>query len=149
MLGQIKVEFVFAMVIFSIIVFFIATQTNNIFTSILTDSRNDVAKAKGINLLDYLITDRGDPTNWESGGTTNRIGLASSPYSLSITKILALNNSCDKLSIFELDGYRLKAYNTTHLLLFCGFRSLETPIASVVRYVKIENDQGNISVELY
>jgi len=152
MRGQIKVEFVFAMVVFSTIVFFIASQTNVLFTGILTDSRNDILKAKGIAVLDYLVTSPGDPPNWENLTTANRVGLAAPsllPYTLSKAKVNALQTNCTNLDVFDLGGYRLTIYDDKSQILFCGFRSLESPTAVVIRYVSIEDIEGNVTLEMY
>jgi hypothetical protein len=164
MLGQIRVEFVFGLVIFSVIVVFIVTQTNTVFSSLLADSNSDVLKAKAISIINVLVEDPGDPYNWNSAPqSAQRIGLANAiaansyqPYNLSSAKITALNTNCTNTGVygnllygFEMKAYRLQVFNSTQRLLFCGFDSLEPSAVSEVRYVYIQGDYGKVTLELW
>lgn len=158
MIGQMRIEFVLALVLFVLMMVFIVSQINTLFSSLLTDSKIDDLKAKSVNAMKVLVEDIGDPPNWfyptmpDSG--IKRIGLASArdqPYSLSKAKInrLASSNNCTHLEKFDLKAYRLKIYNSTHRMLFCGFDSLEPPAATEIKYVYIDGGFGNISLELW
>jgi len=151
MFGQVRVEFVFGIVIFSIIIIFIITQTNTLFSSLLIDSKNDILKAKSINVITILVEDGGDPPNWQtlSFNNVNRVGLANQPYNLSKSKINRLNSECDLLNKTELRNYRLKVFNETHLIVFCGSESLEPPKSVSLRYVYVDNGFGNVSLEVW
>ena len=168
MFGQIRIEFIFGIVIFALVIFYIVTQTNTLFSSLLTDSRSDTIKAKALNSIKILVEDVGDPPNWETvaPGNVKRVGLAYNqsyqpypfqPYNLSKSKILALESNCTNtidlyknlLWNFELRGYRLKVYNSTHRILFCGFDSLEPPVAMETRYVFVDNGFGRVTLELW
>ncbi|MEM5778604.1 MAG: hypothetical protein QXD43_02160 [Candidatus Aenigmatarchaeota archaeon] len=158
MLGQIRIEFVIGIVIFVLVIFFIVTQTNILFSSLLLDSRTDTLKAKASNAIKALVEDKGDPPNWNETDISNikRIGLAEEPYKLSKSKILNLSYNCSNSDVyknllwnFDLKAYRLKIYNSTHEILFCGFNSLEPPAVIEVRYVYIDNDFGKITLELW
>lgn len=65
MKGQIRVEFILGIVIFIIVIFLVVTQTNTLYSSLLSDSRKDALKAKAINVIDILVEDTGDPPNWD------------------------------------------------------------------------------------
>jgi len=71
------------------------------------------------------------------------------PYNVSQQKIDELNQDCDRLNAFDIKTYRLKIYNSTDLLLFCGFDSLKPPVVSVSKIVLIENNLGNITLDLW
>jgi hypothetical protein len=162
MFGQIRVEFVFGIIIFALIMFFIVTQTNTLFSSLLTDSRTDAVKAKASNAIKILIEDRGDPPDWDTiaqsnPGNVKRVGLTyyyqpsniSQPYNLSRNKILNLSSNCSLLNNFDLKAYRLKVYNSTQQILFCGFDSLEPVTVMETRYIFVDGDFGRITLELW
>lgn len=158
MFGQIRVEFIFGIIIFALIMFFIVTQTNTLFSSLLSDSRADALKAKASNAIRILVEDEGDPKDW-TALNVKRVGLASGqPYNLSKSKVLALNSNCSTTSDiyknllwnFDLKAYRLKVYNSTyHQILFCGFDSLEPVTVMETRYVFIDNGYGKVTLELW
>jgi hypothetical protein len=158
MLGQIRVEFIFGIILFALIMFFIVTQTNTLFSSLLTDSRSDALKAKALNAIKILVEDRGNPPNWNNTpGSTKRVGLAEQPYFLSKSKVITLNSNCTNtpdiyknlLWNFELKAYRLKVYNSTHQILFCGYDSLEPVNVIETRYVYIDGDFGRVTLEMW
>jgi len=159
MFGQIRVEFVFGMIIFALIIFFIITQTNTLFSSLLTDSRTDAVKAKASNAIKILVEDKGDPIDWNSTpSSTKRVGLAEQPYFLSKSKVITLNSNCTNtpdiyknlLWNFNLKAYRLKVFNSTnHQILFCGYDSLEPVTVMETRYIFVDGDFGRITLELW
>jgi len=77
------------------------------------------------------------------------VGLADQPNALSADKIAVLNGNCDLLLNFGLSTYRLRIYNSTNLLLFCGTESLSPAKITVSKYVRIGNSLGNITLELW
>jgi len=158
MLGQIRVEFIFGIIIFALVMFFIVTQTNTLFSSLLTDSRSDALKAKALDAIKILVEDKGDPPSWNDiPSSTKRVGLAEQPYFLSKSKVLTLNSNCtitadiykNLLWNFDLKAYRLKVYNSTHQLLFCGYDSLEPVNVMETRYVYIDGGYGRITLEMW
>jgi hypothetical protein len=154
MKGQMRIEFIVGVLIFAVVIVFIVTQTNTTFTNLLTDSKTDILKAKNLNSITILTEDTGDPIDWESIAQSNpenvrRVGLATTPYMLSVSKINRLRSNCELLNNFYLGSYRLKIYNSTNQLLFCGYETLEPPRSIETRYVKIGNDYGNVSLELW
>jgi hypothetical protein len=154
MIGQMRIEFIVGILIFAIIIVFIVSQTNTTFTNLLIDSKTDISKAKNLNSITILTEDVGDPSDWETIAQTNpedvkRVGLAISPYNLSVSKIDSLNSNCGLLDNFNLGSYRLKIYNSTHQLLFCGYETLEPPLSVEIKYVRIGIDYGNVSLELW
>jgi hypothetical protein len=77
------------------------------------------------------------------------VGLANQPGVLSADKIATLNSNCDLLLNFGLNTYRLRIYNSTDLLLYCGTESLSPAKITVSKYVKIGNSLGNITLETW
>jgi len=150
MFGQIRIEFIAGILIFAIIILFIVNQTNITFSTLLADSRVDILKTKALNAITILVEDKGEPEDWETNPTNvKRVGLAYKPYSLSTNKISELSSDCNLLDNFNLSSYRLKIYNSTNQLLFCGYDNLEPPTALEVKYVVIEDDYGNVSLEMW
>ena len=150
MIGQTRIEFIVGILIFSVILIFIVSQTNITFSNLLTDSRTDLLKAKAVNVITILSEDRGDPSNWDlNPENVKRVGLAQEPYILSASKINELNSNCSLIENFDLGSFRIKVYNSTHRMLLCGYDILNPPQTIEVRYVKIGNEYGNISVEMW
>jgi hypothetical protein len=77
------------------------------------------------------------------------IGLAEKPYSLLKSKITTLNENCNLLSDFGLNDYRLKIYNSTNMILFCGTETLKPATITVYRSIFVDNGFGNITLELW
>jgi len=143
MRGQIKIEFMLAIVAFSIVVFAIATQVNSTANIVSSDSMNDVLRIKAIGLIGLLVE---DPA-WLSSGE---------PYSIDMFKLVGLNtsrnastNQCTRLEPLDLGGYRLTIANSTHTLLRCGALVVGTSAVSITRIVWIEQDYGTITVEMW
>ncbi|NIM46698.1 MAG: hypothetical protein GTN40_00885 [Candidatus Aenigmarchaeota archaeon] len=132
--GQTRIEFIFAIVIFSIVIFYVVTQINTVFSSIISDYEIDALKAEALNSITNLVESE---------------LLANEPYNLSKEKIENLNQNCGLLDNFGIESYRLKIYNSTDLMLFCGIDSLKPPKVFVMKYVIIENDSGNTTLELW
>lgn len=153
MKGQFRLDFIFGVVVFAVVIFFIASQVNNAFLTTATDSRIDSLKARAIETINFLAEDSGDPANWETDiSNVKRIGLAyqDTPYELSKSKIDALKtDNCSLLERLNLGGYRLTIFNSTSQLLFCGFVGVSTVQVKVTRAVYIDNDFGNITLELW
>jgi hypothetical protein len=161
MLGQIRIEFIFGVIVFTVIIFFIVTQTNTLFSSMLADSKSDALKAKATNVIQILVEDKGDPTNWDTIAQNNpngvkRIGLADSPYNLSKTKVLNLSYNCSGsdpykniLLNFNLNAYRIRVFNSTHQILSCGLQTSEPGAVTETRYIFIDNGYGKLVLELW
>jgi len=95
-----------------------------------------------------IIKDEEIKTNY-SWHPIRTVGLAYKPNVLSLEKITALNENCDLFFNFEITDYRLKIYNSTHRLLFCGTDTLKPSKVVVNKNVLIENDLGNVTLELW
>ena len=153
MFGQVRIEFIFGMVIFGLVIFFIVSGTNLVLSRILWESRSNSLKAKAISVLTIMVEDEGEPVNWQilPDSSVKRVGLANQPYNLSREKVNRLSspNNCTLLNNFDLRAYRLKIYNSTNLILFCGFDSLEPVTAIVKKSIFIDNSFGNISLEMW
>ena len=149
MKGQIKIEFIFSVAFFGIILFFAATQILNMNSITRTDSDADRLKAKASSILNILIENPGNPSNWETGGEIKRIGLASKPYVLSTSKISSLQTNCELMEKFEISGYALSIKVQNKELLFCGYRNVSPVIAVTEKDVLIGNAFGNVSLGLW
>lgn len=151
MLGQLRIEFIFAVVVFSVIIFFVVSQVNVLFSSILTDSSSDISKTTIINTLNILLEDVGDPTNWDTKPEEEikRVGLATTPYILSKEKINRLNTTCNLLNDYSLGAYFLEIYNQTNKILSCGVELLEAPSSVSTKYVVVDDSIGNITLKLW
>lgn len=145
MKGQIKIEFVLGVVVFAMIIFYVASQINNAFLATNVDSKLDVLKARSISLMDALTKN-------------SEIGLALESGNLNKTKIEIWNNqSCSELDRYRLGGYRLIISETdeTKPLLFCGYVGISSIRTNVIRSVKITNETtgvtnyGNITMEMW
>ena len=134
--GQSRIEFIFGVVIFAVIIIYIVNQINTVFSKMINDYGTDTLKAEAVNVIKILVEN-------ESGIITNQ------PYNFSKQKVYNLNQSCDNLNVFNLGNYRLKIYNSTNLLLFCGTDTLRPPKVFVIKYVSVENDYGNITLEMW
>ena len=161
MLGQMKIEFIFSIIVFTVIILFIVTQTNTLFSSLYIDSKSDALKAKASNVIQILVEDRGDPPNWDTIAEANpngikRVGLANSPYNLSKTKILNLSYNCSGSDIyanilwnFNLSAYKITAFNSTHQILSCGFRSSQVGAVTETRYIYVDGEYGRLILEMW
>ena len=142
MKGQIKVEFVFAVVAFAVIAFAVATQLNSTFNIVAGDSRIDTLRAKANGAMDLLIEDQ----NWLSDGR---------PWSISMSKLVTINSTrdafdqCTLLTPLKLGGYRLTVANSTHTLMRCGAIAAGSGAVSLERSVWIANDYGTITLEMW
>jgi len=161
MLGQIRIEFIFSVIVFTVIIFFIITQTNTLFSSLLVDSKSDALKTKASNVIQILVEDKGDPPNWDTIARTNpngvkRVGLAYNPYNLSKTKVLNLSYNCSGsdpykniLWNFNLNAYKIRIFNSTHQILSCGLQTSEPGAVMETKYVFIDGGYGKLILELW
>jgi hypothetical protein len=147
--GQIKVEFIFGIFVFSLVILFAGAHLKDKLSSILTDSRIDSLKAEGISIVNVLVRDKGYPEDWESDPRFVKIlGLAHSPYNLSRVKINTLNSNCTLFEEkFGIIGYRL-IINTTHQILSCGGVGGRIKVSIEVPVV-VENEKGKLILELW
>ena len=97
-----KLEFIFGVVMFGIVIFWVVSQINTVYAGIGTDSRNDVLRAKAYNIMSYLAEGGGED-GWETNPSPKLIGLAykDQPYNLSASKISKLNSSCSLLDNYN------------------------------------------------
>ena len=150
MKGQVKLEFIFGVVMFAIVILWVVSQINTVYAGIGSDSRNDALRAKAYNIMSYLAEGSGE-TNWESSVSPKFIGLAydNQPYNLSENKIDALNTNCSLLDGYNLGAYRITIQDNTGELLFCGSRSVAQIRIMITRSVWIEDRYGNMTVEVW
>jgi len=161
MLGQIRIEFIFSVIVFTVIIFYIITQTNTLFSSLLVDSKSDALKAKASNVIQILVEDKGDPPDWDTIAQTNpngvkRVGLAYSPYNLSKAKIMNLSYNCSGsdpykniLWNFNLSAYKIRIFNSTHQILSCGLQTSEPGAVMETRYIFIDGGYGKLILEMW
>ncbi len=121
--GQIKIDFIFALVFFTILVFYIGMQINNSLVSGISDSKMDTLKSEAESILNILVSTKGNPENWEflPQEQVIRIGLASAPYNLSSSKIDKLKNNCNLMDRFGDINYRLAISGGSGIILSCGY----------------------------
>ncbi|MDD5416711.1 MAG: hypothetical protein PHU12_01920 [Candidatus Aenigmarchaeota archaeon] len=141
MKGQVKIEFILGVVVFAIIIFYIGSQIGTAFLTVNTDSRLDMLKSKSITILDIITKN-------------STIGLALTPNVLDESKIQdwnnnKVNNMCPDLNIFNLDGYRLIINKGDTEVLFCGYVGVSRIRTNVVRYVKIGDEYGDVTLEMW
>lgn len=145
-----RIEFVAGILIFAIILIFIVNQTNITFRNLLSDSRSDILKSKALNVITILTEDPGSPSNWNVNiWSTRRVGLATGTLELSRIKIDALYDNCNLLDDFDLGSYRLRIYDSSDLILFCGYDMLDSPSTIETRHVDIDGDYGNVTLEFW
>jgi hypothetical protein len=149
MKGQTRVEFIFGIILFCVLIFFIVSQINTVFSSIINDYNTNNVKAEAESVIGILSNYKGYPENWNAASHPQTLGLldSSSRY-LSNTKIDALNMSCDMMDNLT-SNYRLQIYNTSGLILFCGSETLKPPKVIVSKKVLIGLSLGNITLELW
>ncbi len=123
MKGQTKIEFVFSLVFFSILILFLTLQVTSNISSALSDSYFDSLRARAWSLADILVRTQGDPPNWEVNPASARyIGLASEPFNLSEAKLREVQNNCNLLNKTVRGPYRLVVYDEYGTLIVeCGF----------------------------
>lgn len=152
MKGQVKLEFIFAIAFFGILLFVIATQVINANKITRLDSDADALKAKAVSIVTVLAEDNGEPENWEECGSDaciKRIGLAYSTFNLSKTKIMKLKNNCDLMKKFDVQGYLLIVTDSESELLLCGYGNVTPVMASVKKPVFIEGKLGSIALDMW
>ncbi|MBU5557540.1 MAG: hypothetical protein QW751_00805 [Candidatus Aenigmatarchaeota archaeon] len=142
MRGQVKIEFVLAVVAFAAIALIIATQINAAFTTVAESSRTDMLRARAIGLANLLTTD----TTWLSTGQPNNISMANL---IMINSTRDAFGQCSLLAPLRLGGYRLTIANSTHTLMRCGSDTAGAGAVSVMRVVWIEHDYGTLTVEMW
>ncbi len=149
MKAQVKLEFIFSIVFFGLVLVFLVTQIANNNGIIITDSRADVLKAKTLAIIDLLSDSPGNPPDWENGGAIKRVGLASAPGKLSLTKINALKINCDLFEkSFGTFNYNMRISDETGDLLFCGYSNITISI-NIKRPFMVEGRRGEISLDLW
>lgn len=150
MKGQVKIEFIFGVVMFAVVIFWVVSQINIVYAGIGSDSNNDVLRAKAYNIMSYL-GEGGGESGWESSSSPEWIGLAydNQPYNLSENKIDKLNANCTLLDDYNLGAYRIIIADSSGELLFCGSESIAPIRITVTRSIWIENRYGNMTVEVW
>jgi hypothetical protein len=121
--GQIRIDFIFSLIFFTVMLFFIALLVNSSLSTGLADSNLDTMKSQSESILNILVSTGGSPDNWETlpPALVIRVGLASQPYSISAPKLNALRNNCDLMAKFGNINYRLTLSSGNTVLLSCGY----------------------------
>ncbi len=148
--GQVKIDFIFALVFFTVLIFYIGLQINAATGSSLADSKLDALKAESESILDVLVSSGGSPQNWETlpADKVVMVGLASAPYSISSAKLSALNSNCNLMNKFGSISYRLTASSGSAILLSCGYGGPRVTSMSE-RPVFVNGVYGKITLELW
>ena len=121
--GQIKVDFIFSLIFFTVMIFYIAVQLNSSLMSSLNDSKLDTLKSESNSILGILVSSEGSPKNWETLAESQvvRVGLASVPYNISSSKLNALKNNCGLMNKFGNISYSFSISSAGSILLSCGY----------------------------
>lgn len=151
MKGQIRFSFIISIVVFAVILFYVFSQTNMLFTALVTDSRNDISKTQIFNTLTVLLNDKGFPENWENlAEVPERVGLSTGkPFELSKSKIDKLDQNCDYLDDYDMISYSLTISNSTHSLLSCGNVYTDSPTVLYSKYVSVDNDIAIVTLKVW
>ena len=128
MKGQVRIEFVFGLVVYTVIVLFIASQVKSNFTSITSDSYLDTTKAKALNIINHFIYD------------------LSADGDITLSEVQ--NIDCVNFeSTYDILGYRLTIFRSDTEVKFCGAIG-DNPIVSIERDVIISSEPGLVRLEL-
>ena len=131
--GQTRIEFIFGIIVFSILVFYVVSQINASFSTQIAEYETYTLNAKATNAVKYLAETE----------------LASRPYNLSTAKLNALRTNCGAVDSLDLGSYHLSIYNTSGVEVECGIGSLKAPKSSVSKYVIVRNAIGNMTLEIW
>jgi hypothetical protein len=66
MRGQTRLEFIFGVALFSVLIFFIVNHINTIFSTMISDYEVNSVKAEAESLIGLLSNYRGEPDNWNT-----------------------------------------------------------------------------------
>lgn len=64
MLGQTRIEFIFGIVIFTVVIFYVLNQMNITLSSIISDYETNNIKAEANGMIEILTNDKGYPEDW-------------------------------------------------------------------------------------
>jgi len=135
--GQlVKIEFVFGVVIFALIIFFIGSQVNTNVSSVTSDSKYDELRAEAINNLNFIISD---------------LSYDNEPYVLQDSKIDTANQKdaegrCPYFENLGMIGYRIVINDPSGELLRCG--GVSYSYYTITKNIFIENRNGTITYEV-
>jgi hypothetical protein len=133
MKGQTRLEFIFGIIIFSVLVFYVVSQINTSFSSQISNYESYTLNTKALNTVKFLAESK----------------LAASPYNLSLAKLDVLRSDCSSIDAYGLGSYSLRIYNSTDIEVSCGTQTLKAPRASVSKSVLVRNTLGNITLEIW
>ncbi|MEM5771942.1 MAG: hypothetical protein QXF15_02305 [Candidatus Aenigmatarchaeota archaeon] len=136
--GQLRVEFVFSIVIFAAFLLIILNFTNTSFSDVINSVKPDIVKIKAETTLIFLTEDKN--------------GFALQPFILNKTKIIKYSENCTNVTnLIKINTYKLIISNTTSILLECG--AYGTPIVSLKRNISLIYDnnieKGNLILEIW
>ena len=150
MKGQVKIEFLLGIVVFAVIIFYVGSQIGTAFTSLNTDTKLDILKAKSVTVLDILTKDSVNGLALED--PVNKLSIINNLDETRIAEWDANrgpNGECLDMEKFDLDGYRLVINKADTEVLFCGFVGITRIRSNAVRFVKIGAEYGDITLELW
>ncbi len=150
MKSQGKIEFLLSVFIFGILILSIGKYISENTTSVFSDIYSQTSKIKGEKIVDILVNEKGIPPDWEkSPNNLKRLGLAFSPYNLSLDKVNALKNDCSLFEkSFNITGYRLLLIGESGNIFFeCG--GVGNLKIYLERTVKINSEMGKLILEIW
>ena len=138
MKAQVKIDFIIGTVMFGLLVLFLASQISNSLRAASLDSNFDSLRASGTAVMTTLLTDK----DWLA---------ESEPYALSLLKVDSLADDCNRLQSLELISYRLRIFltETGTFLLNCGSVGLPDTFVTISRFVEIDGEKGEVSLDLW
>jgi hypothetical protein len=148
MKGQTRIEFIFGVIVFCVLIFFIVSHINTIFTSMTTDYDSNTVKAEAENVIGMLTKYTGSPEDWNKDSMQSLGLLDKRTGQLSNEKIDALGSNCSMMDGI-VSNYRLKIYNSSGMILMCGSETLKPPKVIASKSLVIGGSFGNVTLELW
>ncbi|MCD6477088.1 MAG: hypothetical protein J7K26_02920 [Candidatus Aenigmarchaeota archaeon] len=138
MKAMIKVEFIFGIIVFIIIIIYSMSQINSMFIISSSDSKIDVNKLRANTILNLISED-------------DSIGLIVEPYRFYNPTDLK-NNGCPNLEKYNLGQYRLTLYQSgqDEPIIKCGSNNTLPASIFEVKYISFDdNTYGRMVLEMW
>lgn len=112
--GQVNIHFIVSTTLFIVLVIYLINIILNFYPSYTSNYETDVLYSKAYSVSELLLKNKGYPDNWNSDDF-ERVGLASEPYSLNLSKIDELEEICNTTNLTKknrfLDSFGLQNNN--------------------------------------
>lgn len=156
--GQVTVEYLIALLVFSSILIFLVFQVTRTIPEYTSASREDIIESKAFRVSEVMVTtpgssDSGSPI-WDSSNVA-MVGLAISPNNIDYGKLSEFNKTCferyerSKTAMGIETDYTFRFTNST-TSFSCGKRSpVGVTKAVIERYVAMNDQWGKITLEVW